>query len=146
MFSTAYNLWTFTWFVHFELLLRLKGTEKIHTERFSKLPSSIYSILFDYDIFFIGGYSSKCARQILPPQKFCTDNLVIFKVIMQGKLFQRCTHLLYCSALSLSRNVRQVWHGIHLSHKKSMKYSGHRKLLCELLKLSKFNAFSLPGY
>jgi len=42
MYSTAYNLWTFTWFVHFEL----KGTEKIHTERFSKFPSNIYSILF----------------------------------------------------------------------------------------------------
>ena len=24
-----------------------------------------------------------------------------------------------------------AWHGIHLSHKKSMKYSGHRKILCE---------------
>ena len=29
---------------------------------------------------------------------------------------------------------------------KSMKYSGHRKLLCELLKLSKLNAFNLLGY
>ena len=27
-----------------------------------------------------------------------------------------------------------------------MKYSGHRKLLCELLKLSKCNAFNLHGY
>ena len=27
-----------------------------------------------------------------------------------------------------------------------MKYSGHRKLLCELLKLSKLNAFILLGY
>ena len=27
-----------------------------------------------------------------------------------------------------------------------MKYSGHRKLLCELSKLSKFNAFNLIGY
>ena len=36
MYSTAYNLWTFTWFVHFELPFRLKGTDKIHTERFSK--------------------------------------------------------------------------------------------------------------
>ena len=27
------------------------------------------------------------------------------KVIMQGKLFQRCTHLLYCSVLSLGNNV-----------------------------------------
>ena len=30
--------------------------------------------------------------------------------------------------------------------KKSIKYSGHRKLLCELSKLSKFNAFNLLGY
>ena len=27
------------------------------------------------------------------------------KVIMQGKLFQWCTHLLYCSVLSLGGNV-----------------------------------------
>ena len=27
-----------------------------------------------------------------------------------------------------------------------MTYSGHRKLLCELSKLSKFNAFNLLGY
>ena len=47
MYSTAYNLWTFTWFVHFELTFRLKGTEKIHTARFSKFPCDIYSILFD---------------------------------------------------------------------------------------------------
>ena len=30
--------------------------------------------------------------------------------------------------------------------KKSMKYSGHRKLLCELSKLSKFNVLNLLGY
>ena len=70
------------------------------------------------------------------------------KVIMQGKLFQRCTHLLYCSALSLGGNVntRRILKpdiGIHLSHKKSMKHSGQMKLLCEL---SKLNAFILRGY
>ena len=27
-----------------------------------------------------------------------------------------------------------------------MKYSGHRKLICELSKLSKFDAFNLLGY
>ena len=27
-----------------------------------------------------------------------------------------------------------------------MKYSGHRKLLCKLSKLSKFNTFNLLGY
>ena len=35
------------------------------------------------------------------------DLALLIKVIMQGKLFQRCTHLLYCrvSALSLGGNV-----------------------------------------
>ena len=51
--------------------------------------------------------------------------LYITKDLMQGKLFQKCTHLL---------------------HKKSMKYSGHRKLLCELSKLSKLDALILLGY
>jgi len=37
-------------------------------------------------------------------------------------------------------------HEIHLLHKKSMKYSGHRKLLWELSKFSKFSAFILLGY
>ena len=49
MYSTAYNLWTFTWFVHFELPFRLQGTDKIHTEEFSKFHSNIYSILFAYE-------------------------------------------------------------------------------------------------
>ena len=26
-------------------------------------------------------------------------------IIMQGKLFQRCTHLLYCSVLSMGGNI-----------------------------------------
>ena len=47
MYSTAYNLWTFTWFVHFELPFRLKGTDKIHTERLSKFHSNIYFHLFE---------------------------------------------------------------------------------------------------
>ena len=57
---------------------------------------------------------------------------------MQGKLFQTSAHFLYCSLLSLGGNVNtyKTRHGIHLLHKKSMKYSGHRKLLCESSKLS----------
>jgi len=78
--------------------------------------------------------------------------LLCTKVIMQGKLFQRCAHLLYCSVLSLGGNVntrRIMWKpviGSIFNIKKSMKYSGHRKLLCELSKLSKFNVFNLLGY
>ena len=48
--TTAYNLWTFTWFVHFKLPFRLKGTEKMHTERLPVFPSNIYSILFGENI------------------------------------------------------------------------------------------------
>jgi len=73
------------------------------------------------------------------------------KVAIQGKLFQRCTHLLYCSVLSLGGNVNtrrmsnpDIGSIFHI--KKSMKYSGHRKILCELSKLSKFYAFNPLGY
>ena len=31
--------------------------------------------------------------------------IIFTKVVMQGKLFQRCTHLLYCSVLSLGGNL-----------------------------------------
>ena len=30
------------------------------------------------------------------------------KDLMQGKLFQRCTHLLYCSVLSVGGNVNTI--------------------------------------
>ena len=60
---------------------------------------------------------------------------------MQRKLFQKCTHLLYCSVLSLGGNVNtrrmlELDMGSIFQIRKSMKYSGHRKLLCELSKLS----------
>ena len=31
------------------------------------------------------------------------------KVLMQGKLFQRCTHFLYCSVLSFGGKVNAKW-------------------------------------
>ena len=39
----------------------------------------------------------------------CHFDHIFDKVIMQGKLFQRCTHLLYCSVLSLGGNVNTGW-------------------------------------
>ena len=61
---------------------------------------------------------------------------------MQGKLFQMCTHLLNFSGLSLGGNVNtrrmsKPDMGSIFDIKKSIKYSGHGKLLCELSKLSK---------
>ena len=44
MYSTACNLWTFTWFVHFELPFRLKGTEKLIPR--DSLNSPLIYILF----------------------------------------------------------------------------------------------------
>ena len=61
-------------------------------------------------------------------------NGISAKDVMQRKLFQKCTHLLYYSVLSLGGKVNT--RRIHFSHKKSMKYSCRRKLLCELSKLS----------
>ena len=77
--------------------------------------------------------------------------MIKFKDVMQGKLFQKCMHLLYCSVLSLGGNVNtkrmsKPDMGSIFYIKKSMKYSGHRKLLCELSELSKCNAFNLLGY
>ena len=60
MYSTPYNLWTFTWYVHFELPFRLKGTDKIHTKGLSKFHSNIYSILFSI----IGGSSFDVIRTL----------------------------------------------------------------------------------
>ena len=67
---------------------------------------------------------------------------------MQGKLFQTCTHFLYCSALSLGGKVNT-----RRTSKPDMesiftkiiykKYSGLRKLLCEFSKLSDTDAYIL---
>ena len=53
---------------------------------------------------------------------------------MQGKLFQICTHLLYCSVLSQGGNVNtrrmskaDIGSIFHI--KKSMKYSDHRMIV-----------------
>ena len=59
--------------------------------------------------------------------------------------YERCVNIwnnyLYILILLLTPRRKHktdvwAWHGIHLSHKKPMKYSGRRKLLCELSKLS----------
>ena len=57
--------------------------------------------------------------------------MMSYKVIMQGKLFQRYTHLFYCSVLSLGGNINKrrmskpdMGSIFHI--KKSMKYSGHK--------------------
>ena len=75
------------------------------------------------------------------------SSMVLAKALMQGKFFHRCTHLLYCSVLSLggnvnSRRMSKPDMGSIFHIKKSMKYSGHRKLLWELSKLLKFNVLT----
>ena len=50
MYSIAYNMWTFTWFVHFKLPFRLKGTEKFIPKDFlnSTLIYILFSLLLTY--------------------------------------------------------------------------------------------------
>ena len=71
------------------------------------------------------------------------------KVIIQGKLFQRCTHFLYCSVLSLGGNVNtrrmSQLDRVSIFHiKKSMKYSGQRELVSIYTQsIRNFNKLSL---
>ena len=95
-------MWTFTWFVHFELPFRLKGTEKIHTEKFSKFPSNIYSILFDHylkriltkfhvilSIFFIVSVSKTFYRRTAPGNyQFSDRKIRIIESFLRKKMFK----------------------------------------------------------
>ena len=65
--------------------------------------------------------------------------------VMQRKLFQKCTHLLYCNILSLgghvnTRRMSKLDMGSIVHIKKSMKYSGRRKLLCKLSNLMRLTS------
>ena len=57
--------------------------------------------------------------------------------------------VLQCTVFGLKSKHKtdvEALHGIHLSQKYSMEHFGHRKLLCELSKLSKLNALNNLGY
>jgi len=83
---------------------------------------------------------------------YFSTNIYIYtrKDVMQGKFFSEvyASFVLQCTVSGRyckHKTDVTAWHGIHLSYKKkSMKYSGI--LLCELSKLSKFNALNLLGY
>ena len=91
--STAYNLWTFTWFVHFELPFRLKGTDKTHTEGLSKFHSNIYSILFDFNTlwFDLEVIQRLWSDLIYALKIICSHRHVHFIIITS--LFLRCNRL-----------------------------------------------------
>ena len=76
-------------------------------------------------------------------QHFDISNLDYFKVLMQGKLFKRYTHFLYCSVLSLGgkTNTRRM-------SQPDMESIFTYEIFWsfEFLKLSKFNDFNLLGY
>ena len=108
-------------------------------ERFGGLPSPLH-IEINITPFPSQGYT--------PPTPFYIEVLQsqgtnVRKVISE-------VHFLYCSVLSLGGkvNTRRMSQPDMESIliKLSMKYSGHRKLLCEFSKLSKLNAFLLLGY
>ena len=82
-----------------------------------KLINFVYSRQYNFLSFF-RNWSSTCFRLLLcvctlwtwvwnPCWRSCTGTSQACRVQgwMQGKLFQKCTHLLYCSVLSLGANV-----------------------------------------
>ena len=71
-----------------------------------------------------------------------TEKLINTKVLMQGTLFQRCTHSLYCSVLSFGGkvNTRRMSQPEIESIFTKIIHEIFWKLLCEFSKLSKLNA------
>ena len=68
---------------------------------------------------------------------------------MQGKLFQvYAFFVLQCTVFgrkSKHKTDVTAWHGNNFhknENNEKMKYSGHKKLLCEFSKLAKLNAFN----
>ena len=90
--------------------------------RFLKMEYCRYSFFINYYMELFKTFPSCIFREtysFLQQQKMKNP-----KVIRQGKLFQRCTHLLYCSVLSLSVNTRRMSQpdlGFIFYIKKSMK-------------------------
>ena len=88
-----------------------------------------YSVRPIVCVLLCASYSVRPHKCVLSPTE-CVDNCHWFgcgiqklhrhKVIMQGKLFQRCAHLLYCSVLSLGGNVNT-----RLMSKPDIRYSFH---------------------
>ena len=88
-----------------------------------------------------------------PAIKLWKRNTRGFKVIMQGKLFQRCTHLLYCSVLSLGGNVNtrrmlkpDMGMGSIFHIKNTNEIFWSYETILWIIKIIKFNAFTLLGY
>ena len=81
---------------------------------------------------------------------YSINKIDLSKVIMQGKLFQRCTNLLYCNALSLGDNVNTIRMSkpdMGSIFHKSMKYSGQGNYnYVNYQNYKKCNAFNLLGY
>ena len=74
-------------------------------------------------------------------------NILPNKVLMQGKLFQRCAHffVLQCTVFwrkSKHKTDITAWHGINFHKNNLWNILVYRKLLCELSKVSKLNAFN----
>ena len=122
---------------------------------------SCFHILFNMSCFKDDGGGGLALIPRLPspqptPQPPSTPSKIFLKCSYQGCNARKVISKIYASfvlrctvsGLGGTVNTRRMSKPdmIHLSHKKSMKYSGHRKLLCELSKLSNYNAFNLLGY
>ena len=70
-------------------------------------PRKCVCLAFSLPFYLCNVYNNLfCARYLYIRQlrKTC-----FFKILIQGKLFQRCTHFLYCSVLPLGKKVNTRW-------------------------------------
>ena len=133
MYSTAYNLWTFTWFVHFELPFRLKGTEKIHTEILLIPLYIFYSLWFSHNVCFCG---TTTVAEKKVKNRFITNKLyklfILFGWSLQYKfdqLYWNWFHLISRMSSSFEANLRVILSGRRWDKLCSMLRKGHYFLI-----------------
>ena len=60
-------------------------------------------------IYWLFDYTTERRMRILCSTRKQKTTLIAYKDLMKGKLFQSCTHLLYCRVLSLGGNLNTRW-------------------------------------
>ena len=109
--------------------------------------------------YFTSGLKVESAIRLLIPGRklgqWCKKELTLLYGLWQGTNARKVISEVYAFCVlqctvtgrkSKHKTDITAWHGINFHKKNSMKYFGHRKLLCEFSKLSKLNAFNLLGY
>ena len=128
-------------FIIFTIALGLKvkkTIKKLSRRHLLFLPTSLYIWTWLYEIQHQLGLNCSCMLNWLYP----TSSFHSFQGTICRKAQFRYTQIVYCSLWEECKQTRE-W---SIFHTWNQEYSGHRKLLCELSKLSQSNVFNLLVY